>query len=227
MSYTEKGHDPFIQYLITKLIPFLSKYRKLFITTAIVLVIVCTGLGIYSTNQKKTRVKIQNEIFNTLNSKKEISSETLQDLNRKYGGYDLSLEVKWLLSAQLTKEERLLRAADIYQEITERFPDNAVAIHSLLSLGTCLENEGEYEDALKTYEKGLKRYGQYLRIQLYFLYRKVFLLYNTQKYAEAGRTMNTLQELLLKLGYNQKHETFDRGMADKVLFLKNMIDSTE
>jgi tetratricopeptide (TPR) repeat protein len=188
MSNTQKhGQDALTEYFFTVLLPFTVKYKKLLIIVAVFTAVLFSCFGFYSMYSEKQEKELLNTIFTELNAKKEIQPSTLEALNREYGDHEASLEIKWRLAGAYIINRQYSKAAGIYREIIDDFPDNPLAAHAVLSLASCYENEEKFNEALELYDQGLERYDR-TDIKAYFLYRKAHVLFSMGQYAQSKKT---------------------------------------
>lgn len=216
-------HDAFTDYLITRLIPFVVKYRILIGSVLGGMTILLIALGIYSHYAAGAEQQVLNDIYTALKDRKEITAADLVKLDQAYGSHTAALEVKWRLAAEYVKQLDYAKAAGVYREIETGYSDKPVAVYAVLGLAACLQNDGKHGEAVTVCEKAAAKFGRNPRIRAYLLYTKAQIFYGTRDYAGAEEAVFTARTALAAAEPNDEQSAFDNGLSDKLDTLAGMI----
>lgn len=219
-SANTSNEDPFLEYLFTRLLPFINKYKFFLLSVLAGFIIVLLVLGIYSSHTDNVREQTLNDVYSVLSDKKNIDIKKLASLNEQHSDNPSALEAKWILAAEYTKQEQYDKALKIYSEIIDMVPENPLVIHCLLSAGSCHESGGKYQEALQTYSRGAEKYSGHPDVKAYFLYRKARAAYYADKFAQAEDMLAlSEQELPFLTSESRRSE-----MASSIEYLRARIN---
>lgn len=157
------ARERFVNWLSTTL----SRYRKVVMIGGISLIVIVVGIVVFFQVQERrlqesvVMVESAEELINEWErsgdeDRSEIESEFMALLDGVIEGYSnlYSAQRALFLRGRFYMEtEQWNEAAEDYRLLTDSFPDSHLALISLSNKATALEELGEYDQALETYEE--------------------------------------------------------------------------